>query len=216
MKSFAVLGLGRFGHQLAISLASQGADVLAVDRDRKNVDSVSDLVTRAVTANIRDTDVLSDLGVLECDCVIMAVGGDLALAVITVMNLKNMHVKHLICKAYDEMARDILLRLGADEAIIPESEVADKLSARLTSSNLKDYLRLSGDVSIEERTVPKAWNGKTIAEIKVRNRYNVNIIAVRRDKETLFSIDADTRFLANDIIIYIGKTNDLKAVLALD
>ena len=216
MKSFAVLGLGRFGRQLALSLASQGADVLAIDRDCKNVDAVSDSVTRAVTANLRDEDVLEELGVAECDCVILSVGSDLALAVITVMNLKKQGCRHLICKAYDEMFRDVVLRLGADEAIIPESEAADKLSARLTSSHLKDFLRLSDDTAIEECVPPRSWNGKSMQELKIRNRYKVTVIAIRRGKETLLAIDAETKILAGDTLVLIGSLEDLKRVSSLD
>ena len=216
MKSFAVLGLGRFGRQLSLALSRQGADVLAVDRDRKCVDAVADSVTRAVTANIREIDVLEDLGVAECDCVILACGSDLALAVMTVMNLKNLGVKYLICKVYDEMYKEVVLRLGADQAIIPESEVADKLSAKLTRHHLRDYLVLSDDIAIEERATPKAWVNRTMAEARIRNRYRVNVIAIRRNHTTITTIDANTQMQATDVIVMLGNVGDLRDVMDLE
>ena len=215
MKSFAVLGLGRFGRELSLQLSRLGEDVIAVDRDRKCVDAVADEVTRAVTANFREQDVLEELGINTCDCVILSVGSDLALSVVTLMNLKALGTKRIICKAYDEMYRDVLLRLGADEVILPESEVADKLSMRLSSSRLKDFLKLSDDTAIEERGTPSNWSGKTIGELKIRNRFRVNVIAIRRGAETIISIDADTQLLSTDILVLLGTVSDLDPVLNL-
>lgn len=213
MKSFAVLGLGRFGRELALQLSRQGEDVLAVDRDRKCVDDVADDVTRAVTANFKEEDVLEELGVSSCDVVILSVGSDLALSVITLMNLKSLGVKHIICKAYDEMYRDVLLRLGANEVILPEREVAAKLAARLSSTHLRDYLMLSEDTAIEERSTPKAWCNKTIGELRIRNRYKVNVIALRRNTETIIAIEADTLLLPNDVLVLLGQTKDLQEII---
>lgn len=215
MKSFAVLGLGRFGRELALQLARQGEDVIAVDRDRKCVDAVADDVTRAVTANFREMDVLEELGINACDYVILSVGSDLALSVIALMNLKALGAKYIICKAYDEMHRDVLLRLGANEIVLPESEMADKLAARLASSHLKDFLKLSDDTAIEERNTPVAWQNRTIGELKIRNRYKVNIIALRRKAETVISIDADTQLLPDDAVVLLGQISDLQDVLEL-
>ena len=213
MKSFAVLGLGRFGRELALQLSRQGEDVLAVDRDRKCVDAVADDVTRAVTANFREEDVLEELGVGSCDVVILSVGSDLALSVITLMNLKALGVKHIICKAYDEMYRDVLLRLGANEVILPEREVAAKLAARLSSTHLRDYLMLSDNTAIEERSTPKSWCNKTIGELRIRNRYKINVIALRRNTETIIAIDADTTLLPHDVLVLLGQTKDLQEII---
>ena len=215
MKSFAVLGLGRFGSELAIQLSRQGEDVIAVDRDRKCVDAVADEVTRAVTANFREQDVLEELGINTCDVVILSVGSDLALSVVTLMYLKALGTPRIICKAYDDMYKEVLLRLGADEVILPESEVADKLSARLASSHLRDYLKLSDDTAIQERNTPSAWCGKTIGELKIRNRYKINVIALRRNAETIISIDADTQLLEGDIVVLLGNITDLEPVLKM-
>ena len=189
--------------------------MLAIDRDHKCVDAVADLVTRAVTANFQEQEVLRELGVAECDCVILGVGSDLALSVMTVMNLKAIGAKRIICKAYDDMYKEVLLRLGADEVILPESDVADKLSLRLLSSHLVDYLALSDRVAIEEYVVPGAWCGKPIGELKIRNRYHVNIIAFRRGGDTRINLDADTVFEDGDILVMLGQVDDLEKIMRL-
>ena len=212
MKSFAVLGLGRFGKEMALQLARGGADVLAVDRERKNVDEVADEVTRAVTANIRDKDVLQELGVAECDEVILAVGTDLAASVLAVMNLKAIGVKHLTCKAFDEVHRDVLLKLGADEVLIPEQEFAAKLAAQKISPRMRDYLQLSDDFMIEEVNVPESWNGKTIGELQIRNRYGVTVIALRHGESVIASPRATDDIRPGDILLLLGDRKSLDSV----
>ena len=127
MKRFAILGLGRFGKELALQLARSGAEVLAVDKNQELVNEIADEVTRAASADIQDKDALQDLGVADCDVVILSVGGNLAVSVLTVMNLKSLGVRHLVCKAYDELHREVLQKLGADQVLIPEKEMAVKL-----------------------------------------------------------------------------------------
>ena len=198
MKSFAVLGLGRFGKEMALQLARGGAEVLAIDRERKMVDEVADEVTRAVTANLRDKDALQELGVAECDEVILSVGSDLAVSVLAVMNLKAIGVKHLICKAYDEMHRDVLLKLGADQVLIPEQEFAEKLAAQLISPRLRDYIQLTDDFVIEEMNVPDSWVGKSLGELCVRNKYDVTVVTVRHGKKVVPSPGAGERIAAGE------------------
>ena len=111
------------------------------------------------------------------------------------------------------MYRDVLLRLGANEVILPERAVAAKLAARLSSTHLRDYLMLSEDTAIEERSTPKAWCNKTIGELRIRNRYKVNVIALRRNTETIIAIEADTLLLPNDVLVLLGQTKDLQEII---
>ncbi len=215
MKSYAVLGLGRFGKQLALSLAARGAEVLAIDRTRKNVDEVADEVTRAVTANIQDKDVLSELGVAECDCVILAVGGDLAASVIGLMNLKAMGVKRVICKAYDETYKDVLLKLGADQVIIPEQEIAEKLAHQLISPMLKDYIALSDGFVLEEINAPSSWRDRTLAELRIRSKYKADVIAIKRSGKMLVSPCGDDDIRGDDILVLLGEQEALDDIRKL-
>ncbi len=208
-KSFAVLGLGRFGKEMALQLARGGAEVLALDRERKMVEEVADEVTRAVAANLRDKDALQELGVAECDCVILSVGSDLAASVLAVMNLKAIGVKHLICKAYDEVHREVLLKLGADQVIIPEQEFAAKLAGQLLMPRIRDYLQLTDHFTIVEIAVPDSWTGKTLGELNVRGKYHVTVITVRHGDQIVPSPGADEKMLAGDILLMAGDEKDV-------
>ncbi len=211
-KSFAVLGLGRFGREMALQLARGGGEVLVVDNAQKDVDEIADRVTRAVCADVRDRDALQELGVAECDEVILSVGSDLAVSVLTVMNLKALGVKHLICKAYDEVYREVLLKLGADRVVIPEQESAVRTAARLLSPRIRDYIQLTEDFSIEEISVPANWIGKTLGGLSIRNRYGVNVIAIRRGEKVMASPGAEERIAEGDMLLVLGEEKDLTNV----
>ena len=212
MKSFAVLGLGRFGKELALQLSRGGAGVLAIDRERKIVDEVADEVTRAVTANLRDKDTLQELGVAECDEVILSVGSDLAASVLAVVNLKALGVKHLICKAYDEVHRDVLLKLGADQVMIPEQEFAAKLAAQMISPRLRDQIQLTEEYVIEEVAVPESWIGKTLGEMNIRSRFDVTVVTVRHGEKVVAAPGAGERLTAGDVVLLLGEKKAMSAV----
>jgi len=212
MKSFAVLGLGRFGKELALQLSRGGAEVLAIDRERKIVDEVADEVTRAVTANLRDKDTLQELGVAECDEVILSVGSDLAASVLAVVNLKALGVKHLICKAYDEVHRDVLLKLGADQVMIPEQEFAAKLAAQMISPRLRDQIQLTDEYVIEEVAVPESWIGKTLGEMNIRSRFDVTVVTVRHGEKVVAAPGAGERLTAGDVVLLLGEKKAMSAV----
>ena len=125
MKSYVVIGLGRFGSELATRLYSCGEEVMAIDMDEQLIDKIADRVTRAVAADARDPDVLKKLGVENFERAVVAVGSDLAASALITMNLKALNVPYIICKAHDDTYKDILEKLGADKVIIPEREVAD-------------------------------------------------------------------------------------------
>ena len=212
MKSFAVLGLGRFGKELALQLSRGGAEVLAIDRERKIVDEVADEVTRAVTANLRDKDAMQELGVAECDEVILSVGSDLAASVLAVVNLKALGVKHLICKAYDEVHRDVLLKLGADQVLIPEQEFAAKLAAQMISPRLRDQIQLTEEYVIEEVAVPESWIGKTLGEMNIRSRFDVTVVTVRHGEKVVAAPGAGERLTAGDVVLLLGEKKAMSAV----
>ena len=215
MKTFAVIGLGRFGTELALSLAKAGAEVLAIDRNRKLVDEVADEVTRAVTCNIQEKDVLAELGVGDCDCAVLCIGSDLASSVIGLMNLKALGVGTIVCKAFDETYRDVLMKLGADRVIIPEKEMAAKLSAQLVSPMVRDYIPLSDGFMVEEITAPAVWAGKTLAELRIRSKYKADVIAVKREGKVQVSPGGDDRILSNDTVVLLGDADALNDIRKL-
>ncbi len=215
MKSFVVIGLGRFGMQVAKRLCQQGCEVLAIDRSADLVQQLSEDVTQAVVADARDKDVLRSLDVMDFDCAVVAIGGNLGDSVLATMNLKELNVPKIICKAHDETHRHVLEKLGADRVVIPEQENADRLAKSLSSFNVLDYIELSADYGIIEVPVPAAWADKSLIELNVRAKLGVNILSVKRDGNITVSPAADFRFAKGDIMLVLGGTAALTAVQKL-
>ena len=206
MKSYVVIGLGRFGAELATRLYACGEEVMVIDIDEGLIDKIADRVTRAVAADARDVDVLRKLGVENFDRAIVAVGSDLGASALITMNLKSLGVPFVLCKAHDDTYKDILEKLGADRVIIPEREVADKLALGLTHAGVMEYIELSQEFGIVEMEPIPAWVGKTIRELELRTRYGVNVIAVRGQEDTIkIPPDIDTPITANVIMVMLGK-----------
>ena len=215
MKSYIVIGLGLFGAELARQLCQQGCEVLAMDIRNDLVQQIADDVTHAVVGDGQDKDVLRALGAGNFDCAIIAIGDDLAASVLTVMNLKELHVPFVVCKAHDETHRKVLEKLGADRVVIPEYEFASKLARTLSSHNVLDYIELSNEYGILEVPAPASWVGKTLKELNVRAKLGVNIIAVESGDTTNVSPAADYRVRQGDIMAVLGENKALEAVQKL-
>lgn len=212
MKSYAIIGLGRFGSHIAEKLYEMGGEVLAIDINDLLIDSISSKVTKAVVADAKNKDVLRSLGIQNCDCAIVAMASDLASSVLVTMNLKSLGVKHIICKAHDDTHREILEKLGANNVIIPERAVAEKLAKSLTSPDVLEYINLSEHHGIVELKAPIKWCEKTIRELNVRAKYNVNIIAVKQKSGIKVSPGADHVIEQNDILVLLGRYDALDKI----
>lgn len=215
MKSYIIIGLGRFGQTLARQLCALGAEVLALDKRSDLVQQVAEDVTHAVVGDGQDKEVLRALGARNFDCGIIAIGSNLAASVLTAMNLKELGVPYIICKAHDETHRKVLEKLGVDRVIIPEQENAQRLARSLNSHNVLEYIELSEDYGILEIPAPKGWIGKTIKELNVRAKLGVNIIAVENDKKTNVSPSADYQIVPGDVMVVLGDNYALEAVQKL-
>ena len=215
MKSYVVVGLGRFGAEVARQLHALGCEVLAMDVDPELVQESTNSVTHAVVGDGRDKGVLKALGVRELDCAIIAIGDDLAASVLVTMNMKELGIKHIVCKAHDDTHRRVLEKLGADRVVIPEQENAARLARSLSSPNVLDYIELSDEYGIIEVPVPKNWHGKTLKELNVRAKLGVNILAIRREGRINVSPGADFAFCEGDVVVVLGDSIALKAVQKL-
>ena len=215
MKSYFIIGLGLFGEALARSLCKLGAEVLAMDIRSDLVQLVAGDVTHAVVRDGQDKEVLRALGAADFDCAVIAIGDDLAASVLTVMNLQELGVKEIICKAHDETHRRVLERLGANKVLIPELEHAQRVARSLVRHNVLDYIELSEEYGILDVPAPKSWIGKTLKELNVRAKLGVNIIAVESGKKTNVSPAADYLIREGDIMVVLGDTYSLEAVQKL-
>lgn len=205
MKSYIVIGLGRFGAELATKLYECGEEVLAVDTNESIVDKIADHVTRAVTADARDLDVLEKLGAENFDRAVVAVGSDLAASALITMNLKTLNVPFIMCKAHDDTYREILEKLGADRVVLPEREVADKLALGLTHAGVMEYIELSEEFGIVEMEPIDEWIGKSIKDLELRTRYGANVIALRNKDEIQIPPDITTPISADHIMVMLGS-----------
>ncbi len=215
MKFYVVIGLGRFGSALARQLCKLGAEVLALDVKGDLVQQIANDVTHAVVGDAQDKEVLRALGVRNMDCAVIAIGDNLAASVLITMNLKELGVPYIVCKAHDETHRKVLEKLGANRVIIPEYEYAQRLARTLNSHNVLDYIELSEDFGILDVPAPKTWIGKTLRELNVRAKLGVNIIAVENDGKTNVSPTADYAVREGDTLVVLGDNVALEKVQKL-
>ncbi len=215
MKSYLVIGLGRFGAEVAKKLCQLDCEVLAMDTSSLLVQQIAQEVTHAVVGDARDKDVLKSLGARNFDCAVVAIGGSLADSVLATMNLKELGVPKIVCKAHDETHRQVLLKLGADQVVIPEQENAIRLARSLSANNVLDYIELSSDYGIIEVPAPKSWIHKTLRELNVRAKLGVNILAVKQGGEINVGPSADYCISQGDVMVVLGDTVALKAVQKL-
>ena len=215
MKSYIVIGLGRFGSEVARRLHELGCEVLAVDNHSELVQQISADVTHAVVADARDKEVLRALGIKEFDCAIVAIGGSLADSVLATMNVKELGIPKVVCKAHDQTHRQVLLKLGADQVVIPEQEQAARLARSLSSHNVLDYIELSSEYGIVEVPAPKNWVGKSLKELNVRAKLGLNILAVKQGSQINVSPAADYAIEDADILVVLGGTAALEKVQKL-
>ncbi len=215
MRSYIVVGLGRFGREVAVELCKQKCQVLAMDVSSELVAQVANEVTHAVVADAQDKEVLRALGAADFDGAIVAVGSDLSVSVMATMNLKELGIPYVVCKARSDAHRRVLEKLGADRVVVPEQEQAVRLAKSLSSPNVLDYIELSDEYGIVEVPAPQSWSGKSLRELNVRAKLGVNILAIRRKDKIEVSPSADFLLMQGDIAVVLGDAQALKKVKKL-
>ena len=211
MKSFVIIGLGRFGRALATELFRLGHEVLAIDKNPDNVNLIADYVTHAVAADARDEQVLRSIGARNFDCAVVAFSGETQDNILTTLLLKEAGVRTVIAKGRDELHTRVLEKIGADKVVFPEAEMGERLAHVISSNNLVDYIEISDEYSIIEMSVPPAWNGKSIRQLDVRARLGINILVVKGgDGRTLSVVPSpDYVVRTGDILVVIGANQDI-------
>lgn len=205
MKSFMVIGLGRFGTALAIELCKQGNEVLAMDTKPERVQSVANFVTHSVTGDARDPEVLRALGARNFDCAVVAMAEDVGESALITMNLKEEGVRRVVSKANSAVHRKVLEKIGADLVVFPEQEMALRLAHNLDNGDILNFIDLSDEYSLVERRLPAAWAGKSILELDIRKNYHLTVIAVRRAGDMVVQPVRDFVFLEDDGLVVLGR-----------
>lgn len=211
-KQYLVIGCGRFGTAVATTLEELGNQVMAIDIDEDAVQRISDKVTYSAIVDVTDEHALIDLGIANFDAVIIGIGSDFRAAIMSILVSKEMGVKHVVCKVADEIQSKVMLKLGADNTIMPERDAGKRLAHSLMSRNVLDQMVLSDEISIYEINLPSKWAGKSIGQLDLRKQYNINVIAIKRDGKTILTIQPSRVFEEGDVVILAGNNEIIKHI----
>ena len=212
-KSYAIFGLGRYGLAVAKELVNNGADVLAVDTNENIVNSAISDIPYCKCADVTDPEVVEQLGITNIDVVIIAMASNLEASVMATIHCKELGVKNIIVKCANETHKKVLLKVGADKVLLPESESGTRLAKNLLSSGFVDVIELSNDVALIELDVKPEWENKTLIELNLRKKYGINIIAVRYGDDLEINIDPNTKLTIEMKLVVItnkARLNKLK------
>lgn len=221
MKSFAVIGLGRFGYKLAIALSMSGAEVIAIDRDRTIVDQIRDQVSNAVRLDSTDEDAIRAQGVGKVDVAVIGMGqGGRAFesAIMTVVSLKAMGVKNIYARAQSLTAGQVFSAVGATEIIYPEIETAQRWAYKLIAPHVEEKIDFAPGFSLARITAPASFHDKTVLNLQLRQKYNVNLVAIKRVDSTediksaksIINVPVpDTVIYSGDMLMVVGSQEDL-------
>lgn len=224
---FCVIGLGAYGFSLAKSLSEHGAFVLAIDHDIDRVEAVKQYVSEAVQFDATDPALLAEHGVFNADIVVVAIGEAFEPVVLISMELLKANVPRIIARAGSDTQESILNKIGISEVIHPEKDEGERMAASLVRSSISDFFELSENVGIYEIDAPKDMIGYTILELKMRQRYHVNLLTIKRPKdvdievegsekkqlEVLGVIEPDTQIRQNDKLVLMGRQEDIDKLL---
>lgn len=205
---FVVIGLGRFGASVATTLVEHGRTVLAIDSNKERVQHLSAVLPHVVQMDATNIDALRQVGVENFDTGLVCIGVDFESNLLATVLLRQLGVKRIIAKARTRTQREILLKVGADEVILPEHEAGIRLGRRMAAGHLVDYLEVSEDVGVVELIAPPSLWGHSLSEASLRQRYGLNVMAIRRGDDLIVSPSANFRVEENDLIVVLGRIED--------
>lgn len=209
MKSILVIGMGRFGRHFAERMQELGNDVMIIDKDPDVIDEIAHEFTDAHIGDCCNEAVLSSLGINNFDICFVTIGEDFQASLEITSMLKEHGAAYVVSKARTERQATLLSKIGADEVVYPEREISDKLAIRYNADNIFDYIQLTSEYSIFEIPCCSKWINKSVGELDVRNKFNVNIIAVKCDNVLQIAPGADYIFKESDHLVVIGKASDV-------
>ncbi len=209
MKSMLVIGVGRFGKHLALKLTELGNEVLIIDRDEDAVNKLAPLVTSARIGDCMEPDVMQSLGVDNFDCCFVCISEDFQSSLEITCMLKEMGAPFVVSKADRDIHAKFLLKVGADEIIYPERDMAQRAAMRFSAKNAFDYIELAPDYAIMEMKAPDSWAGKTILDVDVRNKFGVNIIGLKINGKVEPVTDAKHAFAIGEHLLVAGAKRDI-------
>ncbi len=210
MKSVLLIGLGRFGKHIAIHLNELGHQVMAVDHEEERVESVLSFVTGAQIGDSTNEDFLRSLGIRNFDVCIVAIGNDFQSSLETTSLLKELGAKLVVSRAARDVQKKFLLRNGADEVVYPERQLAKWTAIRYTADHILDYIELDEAHAMFEIPVPENWAGRTIGQIDIRRKYNINIMGIKKDGRLELLLSPDIVLAKDTTMLVLGTNRDLQ------
>jgi len=205
---FIVIGLGRFGTSLAMTLNAYGHDVLAIDSDPKRVQQVSQVLPHVIQLDATNIEALREVGSEAFDTGVVCIGNDLEANLLATVSLSKLGVRRVIAKARTTTQHDILLKVGADEVVLPEHEAGVRLARKLAAVDFVDFMELTEDTGVVEIVTPEQFVGKSLRETEIRQRYKLTIVAIRRGEAVIISPGASEVIQEDDILVVLGRTVD--------
>jgi trk system potassium uptake protein TrkA len=211
MKRIVVFGLGIFGSELAAQLFKKGLEVIAIDKNKEVVQRVKDTCTKAIVADATDKELLESIGIQASDIVVISFGEDLSASTLLTLHLRELDVREIIVKVPNDDYKRVLKKVGASEAIIPEREMAGKVARGIISPNVLEYLPITGDYTICELAPPSGFIGKSLADLDLRKKYQLQVIAVRDVLSDNLQLvpRASTVIKDSDVLVIIGREEDI-------
>ncbi|MCI8418623.1 MAG: TrkA family potassium uptake protein [Lachnospiraceae bacterium] len=211
-KEYIVIGLGRFGRSVAKQLEANGCKVLAIDHSEKQVQQVAEYVTLALCVDVTNEEALKELGGRNFDGAVIAIGHGLEASVLATIWAKEQEIPQIIAKVYDDTQGKILTKLGADQIICPEKEMGVHWANNLAFHNLFDSIELTSEYSIADIPAWNSWTGKNLKELKLREKYGVNVIAIKRGGTLVVNPPADAPTKPGDIFVLLGMNHTLEKI----
>jgi trk system potassium uptake protein TrkA len=208
-KQYAVFGLGSFGRSVALTLESLGCDVIVVDKSYEKVQEISDSVSYAMRADVSDPEALVSLGGKNLDGAVVAVSESLEASIMATIAAKEIGIPYVLAKARDELQGMILEKIGADAIVYPERDMGSRVAKSLVSTAFTDWIELSAEYSMAETVIPDKWVGKSLADLKVRERCGLNVVGIMRGEEVDVTFDPHEPLPSDCIIIVIGANSVL-------
>ena len=209
-KQYIVVGLGRFGRAIAETLCQDGAEVLGVDCKMDMVERMRDELTQTIQMDAMDRDALETLGVQDFDIVFVTMGSDIRASGTIVLLLKELGARRVIAKAHDEFHGRMLEKLGADQVLFPERDMGRRVAHSLISGNVIEFMELSTQYSMAEIRPKPEWIGRTLKELAMRSRMDINVVAIRSGDAVNAMPQPETRISQGDVMLVVISENALK------
>ncbi len=209
MDSALIIGVGQFGSHIAKRMSEMRCEVMAVDINEERINEILPYVTNAQIGDSTNKEFMASLGVRNYDVCIVTIGSSFQTSLETTALIKELGAPVVVSRASNDVQMKFLLRNGADDVVYPEKQMAIRIATKYASKTILDFIQLDSSVSIFEMKIPKEWYGKTVAQLDVRKKYNVNIIAVKSSSHVIVPYP-DLKMAADDIVLVIGERKDIQ------